>query len=92
MLLKTNTDIVPGSIVGPNGELLNKPTQILTAEDAALLRRYKKFLASHGMREAVFCNSCFEGNLSDGMRAHVTDGQIVFECRHRMLYFGGSTY
>lgn len=91
--IKTNTNVVEGTIVGPNGEPpVSKPTQILSIEDARLLRQYKKFLAAHGMREALYCNECFGGNLHDGMRAHVTDGSIMFECRHRMLWFGGSTY
>lgn len=91
-LLKPNTDTVEGAIVGPNGEVLSKPTQILTSEEAQVLRRYKKFLAARGMREALFCNECWSGNLGDGMRAHVTDGQIMFECRHRMLFYQGQSY
>ncbi len=75
-----------------NGEPSSRPTLILTSEEAALLRLYKKFLHSHGLREAVFCNTCFSGNLSDGMRAHTTDGQIMWECRHRMLYYHGQSF
>jgi hypothetical protein len=92
MLIRGNSDIVQGSIVDPDGNVVNKPTQVLTTEEAELLRRYKKFLASKGMREAVYCNACFEGDLSDGMRAFVTDGQILFECRHRMLFYQGQTF
>jgi hypothetical protein len=85
-------DMTEGVIFDANGEPATRPTQILTSEEAALLRLYKKFLHSHGMREAVFCNSCFSGNLSDGMRAHVTDSEVLFECRHRMLYHKGQSY
>lgn len=92
MLIKPNTDMVSGSIVDARGEVVNKPTQLLSKDDAELLRKYKKFLASHGLREAVYCNACFEGDLSDGMRAFVTDGQILFECRHRMLFYQGQTF
>lgn len=91
-LLKTNTDVVTGTILGPDGAALNKPTTILTQQEAELLRQYKKFLLAHGMREALYCNQCFEGDLDDGMRAFVTDGQILFECRHRMLFYQGQTF
>jgi hypothetical protein len=79
-------------ILDAHGEPTTRPTQILTSEEAALLRLYKKFLHSHGLREAVYCNTCFSGDLSDGMRAHVTDNQIMWECRHRLLFYQGSSY
>lgn len=92
MLLKPNTDVVEGTIVGPNGEALSKPTHLLTSEEAALLRRYKKFLQARGLREAIFCNSCFSGNLSDGTRFNVTDAQIQVNCRCRQLFYQGQSY
>jgi hypothetical protein len=92
MLVKDNANVTVGSIVGPDGEVLSKPTQILSSDEARLLREYKKFLHVRGMREALYCNECFSGNLSDGMRAHVTDSQVLFECRHRMIFYQGNTY
>jgi hypothetical protein len=92
MLIKDNANVTVGAIVSPDGEVVSKPTVLLSADDAALLRQYKKFLMKHGIREAVFCNQCFSGNLSDGMRAHTTDGQIMWECRHRMLFHQGQSF
>ena len=91
MLLKPNTDVTTGTIVGPDGTPLIKPTVILSAEDAALLRQYKKFLHRYALRSATYCNHCFEGNLNDGMRAFVRDDQILLECRHRQIFYGAST-
>jgi hypothetical protein len=85
-------DMTEGVIFDANGEPATRPTQILTSEEAALLRLYKKFLHSHGLREILHCNTCFSGNLADGMRAHVTDNQIMWECRHRLLFYQGSSY
>jgi hypothetical protein len=85
-------DMTEGVIFDANGEPTSRPTRLLTSEEAALLRLYKKFLHTHGLREATFCNTCFSGNLSDGMRVHVTDHQIVMECRHRLLFYQGATY
>lgn len=92
MLIKPNTNVTEGVILDANGQPTSLPTQLLTAEEASLLRLYKKFLHAHGIREAVYCNTCFEGNLSDGMEAYVTDGEVLFRCRHRMLYFKGQSF
>lgn len=79
-------------LVGPNGELLSKPTEILTTEEAELLRKYKKFLSRHGYREALYCDKCWGGNREDGCKAFVTGQQIGILCRCRMTFFQGSTY
>lgn len=92
MLIKDNANVTDGTILNADGSVANKPTQLLSAETARVLRAYKKFLAAHGLREALYCNECFSGNLSDGMRAHVTDSQIMFECRHRMLFHQGQSF
>jgi hypothetical protein len=91
-LLQPNTETTIGTLVDANGEVVNKPTVILSKEEAELLRKYKKFLAARGLREALFCNTCWTGDLSDGMDAFVTDGQILFKCAHRMLFYQGQTF
>ena len=85
-------DKTSAQIVGPDGAVANKPALILDHNEAQLLRNYKKFLMKHGMREAVYCNDCWEGNRDDGMRAFVTDSQILFECRCRSLFHQGQTF
>ena len=92
MLIRPNSDVLPGTIVDANGEVVNKPTQLLTKEEAELLRKYKKFLEARGLREALFCSTCWSGDLSDGMDAHVTPHQIMFKCSHRLLFYQGYTY
>ncbi|HEY3220327.1 MAG TPA: hypothetical protein VGJ80_06325 [Gemmatimonadales bacterium] len=93
VLLHPNTNVTTGTLIGPDGSVLNKPTTLLSDDDARLLRTYKKFLQRMGWREATYCNACFEGNLShDGMQVRVTDDQIVAICRHRMVYYGGQSY
>lgn len=85
-------DITESVILDANGQPATFPTVLLTAEDAALLRLYKKFLHTHGLREAVYCNTCYQGTQHDGMEAHVTDGEVFFRCRHRLLYYRGASY
>jgi hypothetical protein len=92
MLIKDTANTTTGTILTPSGEIAQKPTMLLSDDDARLLREYKKFLQRHGLRETLYCNTCFEGNLNDGLRAFVTDGQILFECRHRMLFHQGQSF
>ena len=92
MLLKPNTNVVEGVVLNADGSVANKPTTLLSADDAKLLREYKKFLSRMGWREALYCNQCYEGNLSDGMRVFVTDAQIMAECRHRLVFHQGQSF
>jgi hypothetical protein len=92
MLTKGNGNVTTGTILNADGEPATKPTVLLSADEARLLREYKKFLHSHGLRETLHCNTCFSGDLSDGMRDFVTDGQIMWECRHRILFHQGQSY
>lgn len=76
-------------LVTADGSLLDKTTVMFTDEEAALLRRYQKFLQAHGLREAVYCNDCWEGNRSDGLRAFVRADRILFECRCKTRVYQG---
>lgn len=91
MLLKPNTDIVNGTIVTPDGAIANRPTVMLSDDDATLLRAYKKLLQKYRLREALYCNDCWTGDRHDGCTAHVTDSNIGVICRCKTrLYLGQS--
>jgi hypothetical protein len=81
-----------GLIVGPGGEPASIPVRSLDTEDAEILRKYKKFLARHGLREALFCNNCWDGNVHDGCEAFVTDNEIVIRCRCALRVYRGLTF
>jgi ligand-binding sensor protein len=85
------SDYAPSQIVGADGTVLNAPTRLLSDEDARLLRTYKKFLLHFGLKEAMYCNSCYESNREHGMEAFVTDQRILFRCRCRSLFYEGPT-
>lgn len=92
MLLKANTDVQQGTIVTPDGSIANKPTIMLSAEDAALLRTYRKFLERHRLREALFCDDCWDGTREDGCKAFVQTGKIGILCRCKTRLYFGMTY
>jgi hypothetical protein len=73
-----------GTILAPDGQLARIENIEISDENATLLRRYKKFLASYGLREALYCNDCWDRQSPDGCEAHVTDSSIVIKCRCKL--------
>ncbi|MPZ20142.1 MAG: hypothetical protein GEV06_19825 [Luteitalea sp.] len=49
--------------------------------DALLLREYQQFLSRHGLQEVLWCDACEAREDAPGIRAFVTPGEIVVECR-----------
>jgi len=80
------------TILAPDGSTANYPTVYLTGEEATLLRTYKKFLNRLGLKEALYCNACWEQNLQHGCEAYVTDQQIMIKCRCKVRFFQGQTF
>ena len=64
----------------------------LSADEARLLRLYKKVLDDYGLAEALRCNACYElhGGM-DGCHAQVTDQFIQVQCRCSNRTFHGTT-
>jgi len=85
-------DTTSSLIVGPDGNPLSVPTVVLDHTDAALLRQYKKLLLKLGLREALYCNDCWNQQVHDGLEAHVTDSQIVFRCRCKLRFYQGQSF
>lgn len=82
----TENDKVPGTILDANGQPSYRPTVILSADEARMLREHKRFKQTHGIREADFCANC-----SGPFQAYVRTDEIAFVCKCRMLYYRGMT-
>jgi hypothetical protein len=77
-------------IYAPNGAPLTREQQIAEI-DARTLRAYKQILAKYGYVEELWCDTCDESGDAPGCRARVMPNEIRIECRHRRLYYLGST-
>jgi hypothetical protein len=85
-------ELAKGTIVDANGSVANMPVAQFTPKEAQLLRDYQKLLRKYHLREALYCNDCWGGDMgSDGCRAFVTETQIGILCRCKMRVFQGST-
>lgn len=86
-----SVDQAAGTIVAPDGTVATRPTVMFSQSEAELLRRYKKFLQKYHLREALYCNECWDGNRSDGCEAYVMPDKIGVICRCRLRLYFGST-
>lgn len=92
MLVKPNTDVTEGTIVNPDGSIANRPTVLLSDDDARQLREYKKLLRKLNLREALYCNDCWTGSREDGCKAFVTTNQVGIVCRCRIRFYQGQSF
>lgn len=73
-------------------EILTQRERLMSSDDAALLRHYKKFLTRLNLKEGLYCRSCEERNDHPGVRAVVTDGKIDIQCRCTTRRYRGQSY
>jgi len=70
----------------------NDGVRPISQSDAEMLRKYKKFLQRHDLKEALYCRDCEEAERPSGLRASVMDGTIDFTCRCTVRRYRGQTY
>lgn len=66
--------------------------KLIAQEDAELLRKYRKFLMKHHLKEKLWCNACEDRGDHPGVRANVTDGKIDIACRCTTRRYRGQTF
>jgi len=57
------------------------PREQLTLEDARLLAAMSVVFRTYGLREALFCQRCFQAGRTDGCRQVIRDREVSLECR-----------
>lgn len=80
-----------GLIIDPStGGAAQLATREITAEQARIFREYKKVMQTLGLKEALYCDQCWNANLSNGCEAFVTSDRIVIRCRCTIRHGGAS--
>lgn len=80
------------TLFGPNGERLDeRPTTLLTVEDAALIRNYYYMLLKAGLEFEVFCRTCGHETREDQAQYKIDDEQVIILCGCSALYHKGAT-
>lgn len=80
-----------GTILGPDGAPALIPTVVFSDDEARVFREYKKILQRYGLKEALYCDACWDRQLSHGCEAHVTSNQILVKCRCKLRFHQGMT-
>lgn len=73
------------------GALLNRPVEMLSEDDARMIRKAARALRGRRFRMTIRCDACFEGGRGDGMRGEINRRSINLECRCRFLRYEGET-
>ena len=79
------------AILAPDGSAASVAHVEISLDDAVLLRQYKKLLQRLGLREALYCQACWQGEREDGCKAHVTVHEILIVCRCTVRSHTGMT-
>ena len=88
----TDVEKVQGTLVGVDGELLQRPTLVLSADEALLVRSYFKFMLGTLRLEPEFlCGTCFDGTRESAATYEVDDQQIVIVCNCSLRFHKGET-
>ena len=82
-----------GFIIDPTtGAAATLATRELSPADAHILRQYKQFLQRQGLKEALYCDQCWNSDLAHGCEASVSANQIIIRCRCTIRHYRGSQF
>ena len=80
-----------GHIVAADGSLLIRPTTVIGADAAAIIRAYFTWAINHQLEPELFCGNCFTGLRSDKAIYNITDHEIEIVCAcSQRVHFGAS--
>lgn len=80
-----------GSILGPDGAPALRPTTILSADAAAILRAYFCWLIKNQLEPELVCATCFNGTRESKAQYQVNEQQIVIICQCHIRFFEGAS-
>lgn len=80
-----------GHVVGLDGQPLSRPTTILSADAAAILRAYFYWLMKHHLEPELVCASCFDHTRQSKATFNVDEQQIAIICNCSIRFFEGGS-
>lgn len=89
MAINGNGEATVIELINASGEVINKPCRVLSPQQAEIFRAYQRIKKDLGILEANYCQKCWNSTREDGMKGHVTDGEIALECRCRTIVYRG---
>ena len=78
-----------GHLVAPDGSLVERPTTILDADAAKILRNYFYWAQSHGLQPELICNTCDDHTRDSKAIYNISEQEVVIICQCGIRYFKG---
>lgn len=69
-----------GHIIGADGEILQRPTTLIGAESASLIRAYFLWAMTNHLEPELVCAACFDYSRESRAKYDITEDQIVIVC------------
>lgn len=89
--MSTLTDRTTGHLVAADGSLLDRPTVLMGAETASIIRAYFTWAMQNQLEPELVCGACFDHSRESKAVFTITDEQVVICCDCSIRYFEGST-
>lgn len=80
-----------GHLVAPDGSLLQRPTTLIGADTAAIIRAYFAWAMQNQLEPELVCGACFDHSRESKAIFTITDQQVVIVCECSIRYFEGAT-
>ncbi len=80
-------------ILDANGnEPITQEVVSFSADEARLIRQYKRLLQAHGLGATHWCRTCQREDRDFEIRIQAGDASVTFECPHKKIEYRGQTY
>ena len=84
-------DRTSGHLVGPDGTPLYRPTTLIGADAAAIIRGYFLWAMKNQLEPELVCASCFDFTRQSKATYNIDKDQIAIICQCQLRFFQGQT-
>lgn len=85
------SDRTVGQLVGPDGAPLQRPTTLLSADAASILRAYFLWAMREQLEPELVCTSCFDYTRDSKALYQIDERQITIVCQCQIRFFEGAS-
>jgi hypothetical protein len=80
-----------GTIVGPDGVPLYRPTTLIGAQSASILRAYFYWAMKNHLEPELFCGNCWDRSRASKAQYNINEQEIEIVCGCALRVFFGGT-
>lgn len=84
-------DRTVGRLVAPDGSVASRPTTLMSADAAAIIRAYFTWAMKNQLEPELFCATCYDFSRSLKATYNIDEQQIAIVCQCQLRFFQGAT-